>query len=278
MKFSFGKRVLDLSTPRVMGVLNVTPDSFSDGGQYTRIDSAMRQVELMISEGAAIIDIGGESTRPGASPVPESEELDRVCPLVEEVCKRFDTIISLDTSTAAVMREGVKKGANMINDVRALSRVGSFQAAKELDVPVCLMHMQGSPKTMQLNPSYTDTVNQVKGFFDDLLNRYDELGLAKEKMMIDPGFGFGKGLEHNLQLLHSLKDFCQFPVPVVVGLSRKSMLGAITKRDIKHRLAGSLAAATIAVYNGAHIVRAHDVAATLDTIKIAAAVRGECNE
>jgi dihydropteroate synthase len=278
MKLHFPKVTVNLTDPKVMGVLNITPDSFSDGGRYVSVESALRQTELMIKEGATFIDVGGESTRPGASPVSEIEELERVCPVVEAIASRFNTIISIDTSTPQVMREGVKLGAQMINDIRSLERKESLQVVADLNIPVCLMHMQGSPQTMQLNPSYTDIVKQVKAFFINQLSRAVAAGITRENLIIDPGFGFGKRLDHNLELLKSLDSFSAFNLPVLVGVSRKSMLGAVTGREVDERLAASLAAATIAVYNGAQIIRAHDVAVTVDAIKVAAAVRGEMNE
>jgi dihydropteroate synthase len=278
MELHFPKVTVNLADPKVMGVLNITPDSFSDGGRYVSVESALRQSELMIKEGATFIDVGGESTRPGASPVSEIEELERVCPVVEAIASRFNTIISIDTSTPQVMREGVKLGAQMINDIRSLERKESLQVVADLNIPVCLMHMQGSPQTMQLNPSYTDIVKQVKTFFINQLSRAEAAGIIRENLIIDPGFGFGKRLDHNLELLKSLDSFSAFNLPVLVGVSRKSMLGAVTGREVDESLAASLAAATIAVYNGAQIIRAHDVAVTVDAIKVAAAVRGEINE
>ncbi|WP_026180019.1 dihydropteroate synthase [Hahella ganghwensis] len=278
MQIEFPHKTLGLSDPCVMGVLNVTPDSFSDGGRFNRVDAALRQAEKMVEEGAAFIDVGGESTRPGAAVVSELEELNRVCPVVEAICRELDVIVSLDTSTPAVMREGVGLGAGMINDVRALEREGAVSVAAEVGVPICLMHMRGTPQTMQDDPRYVDPVEDVKKY---LLERVDELraaGVPKEKLVIDPGFGFGKTLEHNLRLLDRIADFVALGFPVLAGISRKSMLGAITGREVGERLSASLSAAALAVYNGAHIVRAHDVAATVDAIKVAAAVRRSRSE
>ncbi|OZG71698.1 dihydropteroate synthase [Hahella sp. CCB-MM4] len=273
MRVQFPRKTIDLSTPCVMGVLNVTPDSFSDGGCFNRLDAALRQVEKMVSEGAVFIDVGGESTRPGAAPVSESDELDRVCPVVEAVCREFDVVVSLDTSTASVMREGVRLGAGLINDVRALERPGAVEAAIEAGVPVCVMHMRGTPQTMQDDPRYKDPVQEVK---DYLMGRVESLvlqGVERERIILDPGFGFGKTLEHNLRLLDQIEGFVDLGFPVLAGISRKSMLGMITGKDVDQRLPASLSAAALAVYNGAHIIRAHDVAATVDAVKVAVAVR-----
>ncbi len=266
--------LLDLSRPVVMGVLNSTPDSFSDGGRFLNLDAALKHAEKMHREGAKIIDVGGESTRPGAEPVTEIEELERVVPIVEGIAKRFDLVVSLDSSTPAVMREAVGVGAKLINDVRALTRPGALQQAAELDVPVCIMHMQGKPQTMQARPIYHDVVNEVLGFLRQRVAELNAAGIANEQILIDPGFGFGKSLQHNLQLLKHLTRFKVLTLPILVGISRKSMLGAITGRAVDERLPASLAAATLAVFQGANIVRAHDVAETVDAIKIAVEVSG----
>lgn len=267
-----------MSSPKVMGILNVTPDSFSDGGLYQSVDNALRQADAMVGEGATIIDIGAESSRPGAAVVSEAEELDRICPVIEAVSKNLQTIISIDTSTAAVMREGVRLGAEIINDVRSLTRPGSLQAAADSGVPVCIMHMQGTPQNMQENPSYADVVSEVSDFFDRQINRLELAGIERNNLLIDPGFGFGKRLAHNLSLLGALERFTEFDLPLLVGISRKSMLGDLTGRATEQRLAGSLAAAALAVHKGAHIIRAHDVAATVDAVKVSVAVRGVNSE
>ncbi len=268
-----GDRLLNLSEPQVMAIINATPDSFSDGGQYHRqgvlnLDAVLRQVESSIEAGAAIIDVGGESTRPGADLVGVDEELARVIPLVEAINMRFDTIVSLDTSSPEVMREGAGAGAGLINDVRALQREGAAQAAISCGLPVCLMHMKGSPANMQKSPSYVSVVDEVRQFFEVRIRQLIELGMDASNLLLDPGFGFGKKLEHNLQLLKHLSDFADFHAPILVGMSRKSMFGDLLGRPVNERLAGSLAAALVAAQNGAKIVRVHDVAETADVLKL----------
>ena len=267
---TIGTLALDL--PAVMGVLNVTPDSFSDGGRFAGRDAALRQAEAMARDGAAIIDVGGESTRPGAADVPEQEELDRVIPVVEAVVSAVDVAVSIDTSKAAVMRGAVNAGAAMINDIRALRGDGALAAAAELQRPVCLMHMQGQPRTMQQAPEYGDVVADVGNFLDDRLRACVAAGLAEDLLIVDPGFGFGKTPRHNVELLANLRQLRSLGRPVLVGLSRKSTLGALTGRDVDERMPASIAAAVIAVIQGAHIVRAHDVAETVDALRVAAAV------
>ncbi|WP_431686751.1 dihydropteroate synthase [Hahella sp. NBU794] len=274
MKLTLPNSILDLSAPVVMGVLNVTPDSFSDGGRFLSPDDALRQVEKMVSEGAVFIDIGGESTRPGAAPVTVSQELDRVCPLVEVVRARFDVHISVDTSTPEVMTESVALGADLINDVRALTRDGALEAAASSKAAICLMHMKGEPGAMQDNPTYTDIVNEVSSYLDARRSAALEAGIDIDRIMLDPGFGFGKTLEHNLALMKHLQAFVDMGSPVLVGVSRKSMLGMITGKAVEERLIASVSAAAVAIYNGARIIRAHDVGATVDAIKVAAAIRG----
>jgi len=264
---------IDLIQPRIMGILNVTPDSFSDGGRFDRLDTALRQAERLIIEGADILDIGGESTRPGALAVSEEEEIERVSPVIEAIAGRFDVPISIDTSKPAVMRAAVAAGAGMLNDVNALRAPGALQTAADLQVPVCLMHMQGEPRTMQKDPRYHDVIAQVRDF---LLERADdciEAGIARDSIVLDPGFGFGKTLEHNLLLLKKLPVFVDTGYPVLVGISRKSMIGAITGREVRDRLAGGLAAAVLALEKGASILRVHDVAETRDAVKVWNAVR-----
>lgn len=255
-----------------MGILNVTPDSFSDGGQFERLDLALRHAERMLAEGVDIIDIGGESTRPGAHAVNEAEEQDRVLPVIEAIASRFDTAISIDTSKATVMRAAVEAGAGLINDVNALRGDGALEAAAVLQVPICLMHMQGAPRTMQASPRYVDVVAEVKSFLLERADTCQQAGVARENIWIDPGFGFGKTLEHNLQLLRGLPILVESGYPVLAGLSRKSMLGAITGRDVDGRLAGSLAVALMALQGGAQILRVHDVAETSDIMRVWQAV------
>ncbi len=264
---------LAFDRPMVMGILNVTPDSFSDGGRFNTLQRALQRVEQMVNEGADIIDIGGESTRPGAQPVSEAEEIERVAPLVEAVRSRFDIPISVDSSKAGVMRAAVAVGADMLNDVRALQEGAALQAAAELDVPVCLMHMQGEPRTMQADPVYTDVVADVMAFLSGRVQACMAAGIARDKLLIDPGFGFGKKLSHNLLLLKELHRFKTLDVPIMVGISRKGMIGAIVDKPVERRLYGSLAAVALALWQGADILRVHDVAATVDVLKVCQAVK-----
>lgn len=264
----FSNQYLDFSCPQVMGILNVTPDSFSDGGQHAHIDKALEHAEKMIAQGASIIDVGGESTRPGAVPVSLQEELDRVIPVVEALASNSDCVISVDTSKADVMRHAVKAGATLINDVRALQEPGALNAALECNVPVCLMHMQGQPTSMQADPSYNNVVEDVKAFLQTRINACIQAGIKQEHIILDPGFGFGKTLEHNYVLLKHLRDIISMGYPVLVGMSRKSMIGNLLNRDVDDRLAGSITLATIAAQIGAHIIRVHDVQETSDAIKI----------
>lgn len=268
LKLKQGTRVLDLNQPRVMGVLNVTPDSFSDGGQWQSLDAALYAVAEMVAAGVDIIDVGGESTRPGADPVTVQQELDRVVPVIAAIRERFDHWVSVDTSTPEVMREAVVAGADMINDVRALQREGALSAAAECRVPVGLMHMLGQPKTMQQEPNYENVVREVSEFLQQRCAAAVAAGVAQEHLFLDPGFGFGKTLTHNLQLLRALDQICAMGYPVLVGLSRKSMLGEITGKPVSERLAASLSAALYAVRQGAVMVRVHDVAATVDALKV----------
>ncbi|MDF1779852.1 MAG: dihydropteroate synthase [Alcanivoracaceae bacterium] len=261
-------RTLDLSAPVVMGVLNVTPDSFSDGGRFTERDAALRQVQKMLADGAAIIDVGGESTRPGAAVVSAQQELDRVIPVVEQISARFDTIISLDTSTPEVMRAGAAAGAGLINDVRALGRDGAVQAAKDVGLPVCLMHMQGRPSTMQSAPSYQHVVDEVLAFLVERIDACVDAGIAREALLIDPGFGFGKTDQHNLALLAQLENFAALGLPVLAGLSRKSMIGRLLDRPVEDRLIGSVALALMAIERGAKVLRVHDVKETMDAVRL----------
>lgn len=270
---------LDLSIPHVMGVLNVTPDSFSDGGRFVEsgagnvnLDRVLQTVESMISDGATIIDVGGESTRPGAEIVGPQQEMDRVLPVVEAIRKRFDVVVSVDTSTPNLMAAAATAGASMINDVRALQREGALVAARDSGLPICLMHMQGEPQTMQQNPHYEDVVTDVIDYLDSRVQVCCEAGIERSRLLLDPGFGFGKTLQHNLELLDRLDEFKSLKLPLLVGMSRKSMVGLVLDKPVDERLYGSLAVAVMAVAKGAHIVRCHDVAATADVLKMAAAV------
>ena len=264
----FKDKFLQLSEPQVMGILNVTPDSFSDGGAFNQFDSALRQVQRMLEDGAAFIDIGGESTRPGAQDVSVQQELDRVIPVIEAIKQRFDTIVSIDTSKAEVMTAAVNAGAGLINDVRALQENGALDAAAQLDVPVCLMHMQGQPRTMQHAPHYHDVVAEVMDFLQQRVDACLHAGIKKTHLMIDPGFGFGKNLQHNFQLLASLASFHQLHLPLLVGMSRKRMIGELLHREVDQRLAGSITAATLAAQQGAQIIRVHDVRETVDALQV----------
>ena len=267
-----GSRTLDLSRPQVMGILNVTPDSFSDGGRYNRIDAALRHAEQMLEAGAAIIDVGGESTRPGAPPVSAEEELQRVAPVVEQLVCRLDALVSVDTSSPALMREAALLGAGMINDVRSLSRDGALQAAAQGNLAVCLMHMQGEPQTMQDSPQYDDVTTAVRTFLADRVAACEAAGIARERLLIDPGFGFAKTLAHNLSLFRHMQALHDLHLPLLVGVSRKSMIGKVLGREVGQRLAGSLALAALAVQQGAHILRVHDVAETVDVLRMLEAV------
>jgi dihydropteroate synthase len=261
-----------LDSPAVMGVLNVTPDSFSDGGRYATTDVALRHAQQMAEQGAAIIDVGGESTRPGARAVNEQEELDRVLPVIEALRRIIDLPISIDTSKPGVMRAAVAAGASIINDVYALQADGALQAAVELQQPVCLMHMQGEPRTMQKEPQYDDVVAEVTQFLRERVAQCVQAGLGEGLIIVDPGFGFGKRPAHNVELLAGLSRVTEIGVPVLVGLSRKSTLGKITGKDVSQLMPASIAAAVLAVQQGAQIVRAHDVAETVDALRVAAAV------
>lgn len=279
-----GDRVLDLTRPQVMGVLNVTPDSFSDGGAYSAapeggsagffvsVDKALERAAQMLHDGAAIIDVGGESTRPGAEPVSPSQELDRVIPVVEALRRELDVIVSVDTSTPEVIREAASAGAGMINDVRALQREGAMSAAAGSGLAVCLMHMQGEPGTMQEQPQYEDVVEDVYRYLLGRVASCEFAGMDRRRLLVDPGFGFGKTLEQNYQLLAGLRRFGDMGLPVLVGMSRKSMIGRLLDRPVEQRLSGSLAAATAAILAGARIIRVHDVAETLDVARVCAAV------
>lgn len=271
-----GRHTLDLSFPRVMGILNVTPDSFSDGGQHVALDDALRHAERMLAEGAAIIDVGGESTRPGATPVSEQQELDRVAPVVEGLVRELDALVSVDTSSAVVMRESSALGAGMINDVRALERDGALSAAASSGLPVCLMHRQGEPQSMQQAPRYEQPVERaVVDYLSERVAACDAAGLRRHRLLLDPGFGFGKTVEHNLRLLKFLDSLQALELPLLVGMSRKSMIGKVLGRPVEERLAGGLALTAMAVERGANIVRTHDVGSTVDAVNMAWAVLQE---
>ena len=273
-------RILRLDSPVVMGILNVTPDSFSDGGSYCQLDSAVKQAKTLLNQGAKIIDIGGESTRPGAPDVSLEDELDRVIPLVKALRASSDCIISIDTSKSEVMRQAIIAGADIINDVRALQEPGAIEVlAQYPEVAICLMHMQGQPRTMQSNPHYDDLFADINEFFAERLGACEKAGIQSERIILDPGFGFGKTLTHNYQILNKFDVFNQFKLPVLAGLSRKSMIGNLLNRDTNERLAGSLAGALIAAQNGAKIIRVHDVQETVDVLSVwQACTKGITNE
>ncbi len=273
MQLDCGGKCLDLSHPVVMGVLNVTPDSFSDGGRYLQLSDALRRAEVMVEEGAALIDVGGESTRPGAAPVSAQEEQDRVLPVVERLSRAVPVPISVDTSKPEVIRAAARVGAGLINDVRALELPGALEAAIDTGLPVCLMHMRGDPATMQRAPIYADVVAEVRAFLAARVETCRRAGLSRDRMLVDPGFGFGKTLEHNLLLLRHLSRFSDLAAGLVVGVSRKSMIGALLKAPVEERLSGGLAAAVIACWQGAHIIRTHDVRETVQAMSVCAAAR-----
>jgi len=268
-------RLLLLDRPRIVGIVNVTPDSFSDGGQHADVAAAVAHGLRLADEGADMLDIGGESTRPGAADVGEQQELDRVLPVIEALARDCPLPLSIDTSKPAVMRAAVAAGAGLINDVRALREDGALAAAAELGVPVCLMHMLGEPRTMQQAPHYDDVVASVHGFLAERVFVCEMAGIQRSRLVLDPGFGFGKTLEHNLRLLRQLPRLTELGLPLLVGLSRKSMIGALTGRDVDARVTGSVAAALIAVQQGARLVRVHDVAATRDALAVWSAVAAQ---
>ncbi len=265
-------RVLDFSRTHVMGILNVTPDSFSDGGRFARLDEALRHAQAMVEAGATLIDVGGESTRPGARHVSAQEELERVAPIVERINRELDVIISVDTSTPIVMTESARLGAGLINDVRSLRREGALQAAAATGLPVCLMHMSGEPGDMQDDPQYQDVLAEVRAFLVDRMRMCAAQGIAPERIILDPGFGFAKTLQHNLSLFKHMDALHLLGRPLLVGVSRKSMIGQALNRPVTERLPGSLALAALAVTKGAHILRVHDVAETVDVVRMIAAV------
>lgn len=259
---------LDVDRPVVMGILNITPDSFSDGGRYAARDDALARAETIIADGAAILDIGGESTRPGAADVSEGEELERVMPVIEGLHSLTEVPLSIDTSKPAIMAQAVAAGVSMINDTRALREDGALAMAARLDVPVCLMHMRGQPRTMQDSPDYADVTAEVSAFLAARRDACEAAGLHRSRILLDPGFGFGKQHGHNVELLANLRQLTELGQPLMVGLSRKATLGALTGRDVDERVAASVAAALIAVMHGATIVRAHDVRETVDALTV----------
>ena len=272
-----GTRQIDLSVPVCMGIINVTPDSFSDGAQLQRtgtdhfevdLDLTLSRAEKMVRDGAIFIDVGGESTRPGAETVSVEEQLARVIPVIEAIHKNLDVCISVDTSSADVIREAITAGAELVNDIRALTNSGALQRAVESDVAICLMHMQGQPRTMQTTYKYDDVVKEVIEFLQQRVQSCIQAGVDKDRLLVDPGFGFGKSIEQNFKLLKHLSEFASIDVPLLVGISRKSMIGGAIDRPVDQRLAGSIAATTQALNGGARIIRTHDVAATLDAIRV----------
>lgn len=275
-----GTRLLDLSSTQVMGILNVTPDSFSDGGslyesQALSVERALGRAAEMVGQGATIIDVGGESTRPGAAIISTDEELARVVPVVERISQELDVVVSVDTSSPDVIREVAAVGAGILNDVRALGHSGALEAAAKTTLPVCLMHMKGSPATMQDAPVYDDVLQEVAAFLGQRILTCEAAGISKDRLILDPGFGFGKTVEHNLRLLNHLDSLHQLGLPLLIGTSRKSMIGSVLNRPVGQRLSGSLATVAIAVMQGAQILRVHDVAETVDVVRMTEAVRNE---
>ena len=275
-----GSRVLDLERVHVMGILNATPDSFSDGGALFRhnklsAEHALMRAAAMLKEGASIIDIGGESTRPGAQEVSLQEELDRVLPVVEVIAKELDVVLSVDTSQPELISEAAKLGAGIVNDVRALCLPGALQAAAASQLPICLMHMKGTPQDMQDAPTYNNIIDEVVAFFNARVKACTEAGISVERLILDPGFGFGKTLEHNLFLLNHLKRLQSLGFPLLTGTSRKSMIAGVLNREVDQRLSGSLATVAIAVMNGAKIIRVHDVSESVDVVRMTEAVMRE---
>ena len=278
MKLRLGEKILTLGQSRVMGILNVTPDSFSDGGRFLSPDAALEQAARMADEGADIIDVGGESTRPGAEELPAQQELERILPVIEAIAERLDVAVSVDTSKPEVMRAAVAAGAMLINDVFALQRAGALQAAAGLDAAICLMHMQGNPATMQDRPAYEKLPGDIIDFLDERVRACGDAGITAERLIVDPGFGFGKNDQHNLKILANLGGFRALQLPLLVGLSRKRTLGIVTAKKADQLVAAGVAAAVIAVSNGANIVRTHDVGPTVDALKVFDAVRQSKNK
>ncbi len=267
-----GSHRLDLTVPAIMGVLNVTPDSFSDGGQFVDVQHAIDRAHAMVAEGARIIDIGGESTRPGAAVVSVQEELRRVIPVITAVAHIPDVLLSIDTSKAEVMREAIASGASIINDIRALTEPNALKAAAETTAAVCLMHMQGQPTNMQKAPQYQDVVGEVRDYLQSRIAACEQAGITRRRLIIDPGIGFGKTMQHNMSLLANVSAFKVMRCPILIGASRKSMMSQLLNRSVDQRVHGGVAIATAAVLSGAKIIRSHDVAATLDAIRVATAL------
>jgi dihydropteroate synthase len=272
-----GSRVLDLSCPQVMGILNITPDSFSDGGKFFQsqkpdLSAVLKTAEQMVKNGATILDVGGESTKPNAAVVSTQEEMDRVLPVVDHLSRELDVIVSVDTSNPEIMVASAALGAGLINDVRGLRRPGAIAAAAATQLPVCVMHMQGEPDVMQTAPQYDDVFDEVAQYLQERVKACVEGGIGKDRILLDPGFGFGKTVQHNLILLKRLNELAELGYPLLVGLSRKSLIGKITDRDVDQRLAGSIALATLACMKGARVIRVHDVRETVDAVKLVTAV------
>ena len=265
-------KTLDLSRTHVMGILNVTPDSFSDGGRFLALDNALAQAKRMIEAGVSIIDIGGESTRPGAPDVELEEELQRVIPVIEAIRREHNVWISIDTSKAEVMKQAALAGADIINDVRALQEPGALEVAATLGLPICIMHMQGQPRTMQQNPTYDNLLEDVGVFLQQRIEQCESVGIKREQLILDPGFGFGKTLQHNYQMLANFESFHQFGLPILAGMSRKSMLFKPLEKTPSECVAASISCATIAAFKGAQIIRVHDFEETLDAMKIVSMV------
>ncbi|MGR0278031.1 dihydropteroate synthase [Marinomonas dokdonensis] len=265
---SFGGKSLDLSRPQVMGILNVTPDSFSDGGSFSSLDASLKQTEKMILEGASIIDVGGESTRPGAAPVSLQQELDRVVPVIEAIKQRFDIVVSVDTSSAEVMRQGAALGVGLINDVRALEREGALEVAAQTQLPVCLMHMKGGPQTMQDQPNYVSVADEVTRYLMSRVEACEAVGIARTQLLLDPGIGFGKSLEHNLSLLKHTQHFRELGFEVLIGVSRKTMIGDVLDLPVDERLYGTMGANAACYGKGARIFRVHDVKAHVQMLEL----------
>ncbi|MCY7295790.1 dihydropteroate synthase [Alteromonas sp. a30] len=264
----FRDKTLSLDSPQVMGILNVTPDSFSDGGRFNTLDTALKQASKMIEDGATILDIGGESTRPGSLAVPLQEELDRVMPIIEALASRFDVVLSVDTKKAQVMRAAISAGVHLVNDIFALQAEGALETVADSNVAVCLMHMRGQPSSMQNAPSYEHVVEEVKQFLGARIQACTDVGISQERIIIDPGFGFGKSLQHNCDLLAHFSEFSDFGLPVLAGVSRKSMFGALLDLNIDQRLVPSVVSAVLATQRGASILRVHDVKETVDALAL----------
>jgi dihydropteroate synthase len=272
MIITANNKTLDLSTPQVMGILNVTPDSFSDGGKFNSLDNALTQAKAMVDAGVTIIDIGGESTRPGAPDVALEEELQRVIPIIRAIRQQSDVWISIDTSKVEVMRQAAEVGADIINDVRALQEPGALEVAAKTGLPICLMHMQGQPRTMQANPHYDDLLLEVGEFLEERISACESVGISRDQLILDPGFGFGKTIEHNYHMLAHLEQFHKFGLPLLAGMSRKSMIFKLLDKAPDQCVAASVSCATIAAMKGAQIIRVHDFEQTLDAVKIVSMV------